>query len=77
MAVQYELIDVDSGNMVAIFDSEDEALASVRATLHAQGRSAVATLGLGSVDEDGDGEAIAVGEALIERATTASVSHAD
>ena len=69
MATMYELLDTSTGNLVAIFETEEEALASVRRTLARQGRAAVNTLALGTVDEAGDGDQLAAGDALIARAS--------
>jgi hypothetical protein len=69
MATMYELIDLSTGNLVAVFETEQEALASIRHTLTRHGRAAATTLALGTVDEAGDGERIAAGDALVARAT--------
>jgi hypothetical protein len=69
MATMYELIDVSTGNLVAVFETEEEVLASVRHTLARHGRVAATTLVLGTVDEAGDGEQIAAGDTLVARAT--------
>ena len=71
MALRYELWDKDSGNLVAVFDSEESALASVGRTLDAHGPTAVETLALGTSDENGDGELIAEGAALLAQARSA------
>lgn len=69
MSMMYELIDVSTGNLVAVFETEEEALASVRDTLTRHGETAVLTLALGTVDDAGDGEQVAAGDALIARAS--------
>jgi hypothetical protein len=69
MTMMYELIDVSTGNLVAVFETEEEALASVRDTLTRHGDGAVSTLALGTVDDAGDGEQIAAGGALIALAS--------
>ena len=68
MAIMYELLDTSTGNLVAIFETEQEALASVRRTIVLQGRAAVRTLALGTVDEAGDGDQLVAGDTLIARA---------
>lgn len=73
----FELIDTVSGNIVGLFDTIEEALASVRATLRRYGPPAVIGLGLGTVDDEGDGEPIATGTALIALATAVAASPAD
>jgi hypothetical protein len=65
MTMIYELWDTESRNLVAEFDSRDDAISAVRQTLNAQGRSAIETLLLGTEDGDGGGEVIARGAELI------------
>jgi hypothetical protein len=64
MAFTYELWNTASGNRVGEFESQDEALASVRRTMHQHGASMIATLALGYEDEDGEGAVIARGAHL-------------
>ncbi len=66
MALTYELWNIASGNRVGEFESQDEALASVRRTMHQHGASMIETLALGyeNEDEDGEGEVIACGADL-------------
>lgn len=71
MAIAYELWDLETRNIVAVFDSEETALAGVRQTLYLQGRESAETLFLGTNDEDGDGELIAQGADLVARAEAA------
>ena len=68
MTLTYELWDTASRNLVAEFDSRDEAISAVRQTLSAQGRGAIETLLLGTEDGDGGGEVIARGAELIDLA---------
>ena len=72
--IRFELWDWRSGNIVADFASEEEALASVRETIRAQGRAAAAGLMLGTNDEAGEGVPIAEGDALIARAEQRAVA---
>ncbi len=51
MATTYELWDLDARNLLAVFDSEEAALAAIRADLRAHGRAAVENLPLGHVEE--------------------------
>ena len=76
MATTYELWDLDTRNLVAVFDSEAAALASIRADLRAHGRAAVENLLLGRVEEGGGGGEIAAGEELIARAQAATAGAA-
>ena len=76
MATTYELWDLDTRNLLAVFDSEAAALASIRADLHTHGRAAVENLLLGHVEEGGGGGEIAAGEELIARARAATAGAA-
>ena len=64
MALTYELWNTSSGNRVGKFESQDEALASVRRPMHQHGASMIESLALGYEDEDGEGEVIARGADL-------------
>lgn len=64
MTLTYELWNTVSGNRVGEFASQDEALASVRRTMHQHGVSMIETLALGYEDEGGEGEVIARGADL-------------
>ena len=64
----YELIDVESGNLIGTYDSEDEALSIVRRGVHLNGSGFVDTLALGFEDDDGEGAQIAAGADLLARA---------
>ncbi len=72
MATTYELWDLDTRNLLAVFDNEEAALAAIRADLHTHGRAAVENLLLGRVEEGGGGGEIAAGEELIVRARAAT-----
>lgn len=76
MATQYELWDVGSGNLVAVYESEEAALESVRLDLHEHGRAIVETLALGTQEDDGGGRQIAAGDDLIARAEAAGPGRA-
>jgi len=58
MTLTYELWITASGNRVGEFASQDEALASVRRTIHRHGTSLIEILGPGCEDDDGEGEVI-------------------
>lgn len=69
MAVWYELWTLDTGNMVADYDTEADALMEVRAYIDAHGREAVADWALARNGDTGsDFQRIADGDALAERA---------
>ena len=67
----YELIDVDSGNLIGTYDSEAEALAIVRRAVRENGTAYADSLALGRSDEEGEGELIAEGAELLERSARA------
>lgn len=64
----YELWNVDSGNIVASFDSEAAALESVRKMVDAYGDASVDDWSLIPRDALGYGETIAYGRDLLKRA---------
>ncbi len=69
MAVWYELWALDTGNMIADYDTEAAALAEVRVHAEAYGRAAVTNWSLTRNGEsESDFQHIAEGEALTERA---------
>jgi hypothetical protein len=64
----YELWDVEFGNLLADFATEDAALAVVRDTVEARGADSITHLALAYEDENGDTHPIAAGLALADRA---------
>ena len=64
MALTYELWNDVSGNRVGEFESQDEALASVRRTMQRHGAEMIEALALGYEDDDGEGAVIARGADL-------------
>lgn len=64
----YELMDVESGNLLGTYDTEIEALAAVRQAVQANGTAYVGALALGCSDDDGGGALIAEGTDLLARA---------
>lgn len=73
----YELWETRTGNLMAAFDSETEALDAARERARRHGPESVATVALMRVDdEDEGGEMIvlASGVSLLERQADASVS---
>lgn len=67
----YDLWDVEAGNLVGTFDTEGEALGLVRDLLDANGSDYADALDLGCVDEQGAFRTIATGAALAATARTA------
>ncbi len=48
----FEVIDLKSGNVIGGFDTEDEALASLRRSLHTHGPRAIENLSLMRITDD-------------------------
>jgi hypothetical protein len=71
MSLIYELMDVESANLVGTYESEAAALVVVRAAIEAHGRASVAGLALGYEDDEGNGGLIAEGAGLAKRALAA------
>lgn len=74
MSRYFELWDTDSGNLMATFDTEAEAITVVRETIRQDGSEAVADWVLGWGDEEGNGEAIAHGRHLAALALSAATT---
>ena len=72
MATTYQLWDTETRNLVAEFETREEALAAVKRTLEADGRALAETLFLGVDEEGGAGGVIAQGAALVALALGAA-----
>ncbi len=68
----YQMMDVDSGNLVDEFDSLDEALAAVRDGFERFGPAGVDGLALSENDDDGGGRLLGIGDELLHLAQVAS-----
>lgn len=68
MATSYELMDLDSGNLVGSYGAMDEAFAVIRDSYVLYGWSSVSDLDLVSVGENGSQEHVAAGSELARRA---------
>lgn len=64
----FELLDVETGNLIGTYASENEALAVVRHAVRLNGPAYVEALALGYEDEDGVGAQLAAGPDLLSRA---------
>lgn len=64
----FELWDMRSRNQIASFQSEDEALSTVRRLIHEHGPAYGAQLALGQEDVTGTSKLIATGDDLVRRA---------
>lgn len=70
----YEIWDLESGNAVADFETEAEALALVRRTVHDHGRGEATPWALLAVDDTDAITPVADGDALIARALGAAAT---
>ncbi len=78
IAVWYELWGTDSGNIIADYETEDEALAFVAQYIEANGRGAVADWVLGQTGDNETNDAfVAEGDALADLATRQRVEVGD
>ena len=64
----YELLDLETGNLIGTYDTEQEALAVVRRAYQLNGSGYVRDLALGYEDDGGEGEQLAAGSDLLARA---------
>ncbi|MGH2588495.1 MAG: hypothetical protein ACRDJE_26535 [Dehalococcoidia bacterium] len=64
----YDIWNLATGNAVAEYDTEAEALALIRQTVEAHSRDEAASWALTEIDDDGKERIVAEGEALIDRA---------
>jgi hypothetical protein len=64
----FELLDIDTGNLIGTYETEPQALAVVRRAYQLNGSGYVASLALGYEDDDGEGEQLATGADLLARA---------
>ena len=72
----YELWDLRSRNIVGTYPTEADALAVVRETINHHGREYVddLVLGWGDDEDEKEGEEVASGAALVERALKESAA---
>lgn len=71
MAMFYELLDIETGNLIGTYASEADALAVVRHAARINGPAYVGALALGYEDDDGEGAQVAAGTDLLSRAIQA------
>jgi hypothetical protein len=72
--MNYELWDVETGNMIDCYDREDDALALVRSAIGQFGEDYAESLALLFEDVAGNLTQFAAGAELAERARAASVA---
>lgn len=72
----YELWDVESGNLVSAYETEVDALATVREMIDLHGRSYAEALALVRDDDQADVETLAIGAALVARAQSMNIDEA-
>jgi hypothetical protein len=66
MSTSFELMDLDSGNLVGSYKTLEEALEVIRNAYSAYGRSGIDDLGLVRVEGSGSQQCIASGAELID-----------
>lgn len=64
----YDIWNLATGNAVAEYDTEAEALELIRWTVETYGRNDASSWALTEIDEDGEERPVAEGDALIDRA---------
>ncbi|MGE0539883.1 MAG: hypothetical protein AB7R89_06855 [Dehalococcoidia bacterium] len=64
----YDIWNLETGNAVAEYDSEAEALELIRWTVETYGRNEASSWALTEIDESGEECVIAEGETLMDRA---------
>ena len=74
MATSFELMDLDSGNLVGSYSTLEEALEIIRDAFAASGRGGIDDLGLARVESGGSQACIALGSELLDYVTVKSVS---
>lgn len=72
MTARYGLWDVESGNNLGFYPTQDAALAAVRRELRAYGKASVITLALDREDQQGGSGLVAEGVGLIVLAESAA-----
>ena len=77
MATSFELMDLDSGNLVGSYRTLEEALEVVRDAFATYGQSGIDDLGLARVESSGSQECIAIGPELVGYTIDRSVSTRD
>ncbi|MCD6059205.1 MAG: hypothetical protein K0Q89_2735 [Thermomicrobiales bacterium] len=77
MATSFELMDLDSGNLVGSYRTLEEALEVVRDAFATYGQSGINDLGLARVESSGSQECIGIGPELVGFAIDRSVSTQD
>ena len=76
MSVLFELWDIESGNLIGAYDSQEAALTIVRDANTRHGASYVRGLLLSRENSRGRSRTIAMGDALLELAEVAGPVHA-
>jgi hypothetical protein len=77
MTTSFELMDLDSGNLVGSYRTLEEALEVVRDAYATYGQSGIDDLGLARVESGGSQECIAIGPELVDYAIDKSVATHD
>ncbi|MGH2560409.1 MAG: hypothetical protein ACRDJH_15210 [Thermomicrobiales bacterium] len=67
MAMRYDVMDTETGNLYGRFQTEEAALALVRGLIDANGAEITETVAVGGRNDDGRVLPVATGEALARR----------
>lgn len=77
MVTSFELMDLDSGNLVGSYRTLEEALKVVRDAYATYGQSGIDDLGLARVESGGSQECIAIGPELVDYVIGSSIATHD
>ncbi len=74
MSTYYELMDLDSANVVGSFDTKDDALSTIRDAFERYGLAGIADLALTEKSDEGEGVWLGEGTELLTLAMEQSPS---
>lgn len=74
MKTYYELMDLDSANVVGFYDTRDDALATIRNAYERYGLAGIEDLALSENSDEGEGVLLGEGAELLGLATEAPLS---
>lgn len=77
MNAYYELMDLDSGNVVGFFDTKDDAFATIRESYEQYGLAGIEDLALSEDSDGGDGVLLGEGQELLRLATAVPLAHGE
>jgi hypothetical protein len=71
MTTYYELMDLDSANVVGFYDTKEEAFATIRESYERYGLAGIADLALSEKSDEDEGVLLGEGEELLDLAMAA------